>query len=83
MVNFQINGSEREGETLLVALFNLALEYILRDINKIGAISTKGYQIVPYADDDLKEIATGRKKIDTEKYVFRKGKSSWENMVEG
>ena len=40
----------KQGDSLSATLFNIALEYITRKVNK-GTIRTRGAQIIAYADD--------------------------------
>ena len=47
---FEFNGGVRQGDALSATLFNLALQYVPRRIEK-GTVRTKGEQIVAYADD--------------------------------
>ncbi|CAG9829791.1 unnamed protein product [Diabrotica balteata] len=56
---FSINKGMKQGDALSTTLFNLALEYVLRNINK-GNLRTRGGQIIAYADD-IVIIAKNRK----------------------
>src|SRR3978361_2577824 len=47
---FTIFKGVRQGDSLSATLFNLALEYVTRNINK-GTVRTRGGQLVAYADD--------------------------------
>ncbi|XP_056640928.1 uncharacterized protein LOC130447902 [Diorhabda sublineata] len=47
---FEINQGVRQGDALSTTLFNLALEYVMRKIDK-RTIKTRSGQIVAYADD--------------------------------
>src|SRR3978361_1936150 len=47
---FKIFKGVRQGDSLSATLFNLALEYVTRNINK-GTVRTRGGQLVAYADD--------------------------------
>ena len=51
---FEFNRGVRQGDALSATLFNLALQYVLKRIEK-GTLRTKGEQIVAYADD-LQEV---------------------------
>lgn len=48
---FNITKGVRQGDVMSASLFNLALDYTLRRINKRGTLRTMGRQIVAYADD--------------------------------
>lgn len=47
---FEINRGVRQGDSLSALLFNIALEYVLRNISK-GTLRTRGGQLIAYADD--------------------------------
>lgn len=57
---FEVNKGVRQGDSLSATLFNLALEYVVRKINK-GTLRTKGGQIIAYADDIV--LVTKRRRI--------------------
>lgn len=47
---FKINTGVRQGDTISAIIFNIALEYVTRKINK-GTLRTRGGQLIGYADD--------------------------------
>lgn len=47
---FEINKGVRQGDSLSTTLFNLALDYVVKKINK-GTLRTREGQIIAYADD--------------------------------
>lgn len=47
---FRINKGVKQGDSLSAMLFNMAIEYVTRTINK-GTIRSRGGQLVAYADD--------------------------------
>lgn len=57
---FEINKGVKQGDSLSATLFNLALEYATRNVNK-RTLRTGGGQIVAYADDVV--IMTKRREI--------------------
>ena len=56
---FEFNGGVRQRVSLSATLFNIALKYVLRRIEK-GTLRTKREQIVAYADDFAR--SRGRKR---------------------
>lgn len=48
---FKINKGVRQGDTLSAAIFTIALDHILRNIDTKGTIKNRGVQVVAYADD--------------------------------